>query len=258
MARAGLIALSFSFGLSATSALAETQPPTDEIPAAAPVAAAMIVSPATTAANATTETPAAAAAPKPVPPAITLHAKVDLTNQRVTILEHDKVKFSWAISSGARGYETPTGSFKPGWMAKTWFSKQYDNAPMPHAVFFNGGIAMHATQATGSLGRAASHGCIRQSPANAATFYGLVSKHGLVHTRISVTGQPKFAPEAIASRQPQYQQRVAYGGGYNGGYYSGYNGYGYSAGGSVFYPPAHNRQVRVVQPIRYVQVRNRY
>ncbi len=255
MARAGLIALSLTFGFSATSASAE--PPV--LKADAPPASAIEAVPAAPA----NQAPIVAVAPKPVPPAITLHAKVDLAAQRVTILEHDKVKHSWPISSGARGHETPTGSFKPGWMAKTWFSKQYDNAPMPHAVFFNGGIAMHATQATGSLGRPASHGCIRQSPANAATFYALVSKHGLAHTRISVTGQPKFAPEAIASRQPSYPQRVAYSGGYTGGY-SGYGRYGYPSGGSAFYQPVQYRPIRYEQairypqPIRYVQVRNRY
>ena len=111
MARAGLIALSFTFGFSATSASAE--PPV--LKADAPLALAVEAAPAAPA----SEAPAVAIAPKPVPPAITLHAKVDLTSQRVTILEHDKVKHSWPISSGARGHETPTGSFKPGWMAKT-------------------------------------------------------------------------------------------------------------------------------------------
>jgi L,D-transpeptidase catalytic domain len=247
MARASLIALSLSVGFSATSALAEPPLLKGDAPTAAvaaPAAAAALV-PAAPA----TEAPTVAAAPKPAPPTITLQAKVDLTSQRVTILEHDKVKFSWAISSGARGYETPTGTFKPGWMAKTWFSKQYDNAPMPHAVFFNGGIAMHATQATGALGRPASHGCIRQAPANAATFYGLVAKHGLVHTRISVTGKPKFAPDAIASRrapQQPFTQHIAY------QPRGGYTGYGAYATQSAFYQPVQYR------PVRYVQVRNRY
>ena len=106
------------------------------------------------------------------------------------ISEYGKPAGSWPISSGRAGYRSPTGTFRPLWSARMWYSKKYDNAPMPHAVFFSGGVAMHATQATGQLGQPASHGCIRQSPANAATTYRLVEKHGNAHTRIVVHGTP--------------------------------------------------------------------
>jgi lipoprotein-anchoring transpeptidase ErfK/SrfK len=139
-------------------------------------------------------------AAKPAPPAITLAIDIDLTRQAMTIKEHGKVVGSWPISSGREGYRTPTGTFRPLWQSRMWYSRKYDNAPMPHAVFFNGGVAMHATQATGMLGRPASHGCIRQSPANAAKTYALVSKHGNSHTRIVVRGQPRDAEPAIARR----------------------------------------------------------
>jgi hypothetical protein len=83
-----------------------------------------------------------------------------------------------------------------------WFSKKYDNAPMPHSVFFSGGVALHATQATGMLGHPASHGCIRQSPANAATLYKLVAKHGNASTRITVHGTPRDTEPKVARRMP--------------------------------------------------------
>jgi lipoprotein-anchoring transpeptidase ErfK/SrfK len=234
-----------------------------EAPKEMPVAKAMAVqvlpqdeAKAPVAADTESKLEVAVAPAPPAPPVITLVAKIDLTTQRVTVLEHGKPKFTWLISSGARGYNTPTGTFQPGWMAKMWFSKQYDNAPMPHSVFFKDGAAMHATQSVGSLGRPASHGCVRLAPANAATFYGLVSRHGLKHTRITVFGTPRHAPEAIASRAPQRvnTQRVAYapsyGGGY-AGYQGGYQGYGFYAAnnGSAFAKPATYRpqQVRVVQ-----------
>lgn len=144
---------------------------------------------------------AAPAAPAPKPVAVvTLNADVNLTTQQMTVSSGGKTLHVWAISSGTRDHATPTGTFKPGWMAKMWFSKQYDDAPMPHAVFFNGGIATHATQATGRLGSPASHGCVRLAPANAATFYGLVQKHGLSSTRIVVRGAPKFREEVAAKR----------------------------------------------------------
>jgi hypothetical protein len=157
---------------------------------------------------AATETPAAAvvaAVPaKPLPPAITLTANINLTTQRMTVSYGGKAMHTYAISSGARGYETPAGSFKPQWTAKLWHSRTYDNAPMPHAVFFNGGIATHATTSIGRLGSPASHGCIRLAPANAAQFYGLVARHGNIHTKITVTGRPAFNDE-VASRRSRHQ-----------------------------------------------------
>lgn len=142
-----------------------------------------------------------AEAPKPAPPkppAITLAIDIDLSRQHMTIKERGVVVGSWPISSGRAEYRTPTGTFRPLWQSRMWYSKKYDNAPMPHAVFFNGGVAMHATQATGMLGRPASHGCIRQAPANAARTYALVTKHGYAHTRIVVRGTPRDSTPAVA------------------------------------------------------------
>lgn len=203
---------------------------------------------------------APAAMPEP-----TLIAKVDLTAQRMTILVNGQAAHTWPISSGRQGYATPVGSFTPGWKAKMWYSKQYDDAPMPHSVFFKNGAAIHATQAVGMLGRPASHGCVRLAPANAATFYGLVGKHGLSQTRVVVFGSPKFAPEIARRPQPSpfaqahgprpAQPRAVYttvqpravpgyavtsGGFNNGGSWFGSGGYAYP-----------QPQVRYVQPGGY-------
>ncbi|MBL8881792.1 MAG: L,D-transpeptidase [Hyphomicrobium sp.] len=149
------------------------------------------------------------AKPKPAPlPDPTLKVSIDLAAQRLTVSEHGQVKYSWPISSGTASHPTPRGTFRPQWTAKMWYSRKYDNAPMPNAVFINGGVAIHATYATGMLGRPASHGCIRLAPANAKTFYNLVHKHGLKLTRVSVYGTPKYGAPVIASRKyapaPQY------------------------------------------------------
>jgi lipoprotein-anchoring transpeptidase ErfK/SrfK len=141
---------------------------------------------------------AAAKTVAPPKPATTLVAKVDLSKQVLTVLVHGKVRHSWPISSGRYEFPTPVGTFQPEWSAKMWYSKKYDDAPMPHAVFFKNGAAIHATNATGMLGNPASHGCVRLSPSNAAQFYALVQSHGMVHTRIAVSGTPKFSPAAIA------------------------------------------------------------
>ena len=144
---------------------------------------------------------AAEKSPAPKPIVVTLTADIDLTAQRMTVSSGGKTLHVWPISSGDREHPTPAGSFRPQWMAKTWFSKQYDDAPMPHSVFFNGGIATHATQATHRLGNPASHGCVRLAPSAAATFYGLVQKHGLTSTRIVVRGSPKFRDVEVASKR---------------------------------------------------------
>lgn len=199
---------------------------------------------------AATSEPVTAAAPPPPPPQPSLLVGIDLTRQRMTVSEHGKTKFTWPISSGREGYSTPTGTFRPSWMAKMWYSKQYDDAPMPHSVFFNGGIAVHATQSTGMLGRPASHGCIRLSPANAATFYKLVSTHGKAMTRIKVHGAaPESAP--VANRRKRPADEYAGGGRgarelqpyyASGRYYSrprySYSGYGSGSYGGGYGGPA--------------------
>jgi L,D-transpeptidase catalytic domain len=92
----------------------------------------------------------AAVLPPPAPPkpVITLQAKVDLGRQTLTVTERGKAVGTWKISSGGSAeFATPRGVFKPEWTAKMWFSKKYDDAPMPNAVFFKNGAAIHATQA---------------------------------------------------------------------------------------------------------------
>ena len=60
-------------------------------------------------------------------------------------------------------------------------------SPMPHSVFFNGGYAVHATNAVKRLGTPASHGCVRLHPNDAADFYKLVQAFGSANTSIVIT-----------------------------------------------------------------------
>jgi len=143
----------------------------------------------------------------------------------MSVSEHGAEKYTWAISSARAGYRTPTGTFKPTWMSKMWYSRQYDMSPMPHSIFFSGGVAIHATYATGQLGSPASHGCVRLAPKNAATLYKLVNAHGKSLTRITVHGKPKSGGALVASKRRNAQQRYAqapygYGFGYSTSAYS--------------------------------------
>ena len=89
-------------------------------------------------------------------------------------VDSDQGSYQWPVSTARRGYYTPTGTFHPYSLQPMHYSRKYDNAPMPHSIFFSGGYAIHATPHTGNLGRPASHGCVRLSPANAATLYNIV------------------------------------------------------------------------------------
>ena len=84
---------------------------------------------------------------------------------------------SWPVSTARKGYITPSGTYHPYSLQPMHYSRKYDNAPMPHSIFFSGGYAIHATPHTGNLGHAASHGCVRLHPTSAATLYSLVQNN---------------------------------------------------------------------------------
>ena len=114
-----------------------------------------------------------------------LTAKVDLSSQSMDVYVDGKLKHSWSIASGRRGYETPTGNYRPQRLEREWYSRKYDDAAMPYSVFFHGGYAIHGGY--GRMGRPASHGCIRLPTAQAAKFFKLVESHGARGTRIEIT-----------------------------------------------------------------------
>lgn len=116
----------------------------------------------------------------------TVAITVDLSTQRMHVqsAEHS---YDWPVSTARDGYVTPAGSFAPTNMVVNYHSKKYDNAPMPHAIFFYYGYAIHGTYETKFLGKPASHGCIRLSAANATTLFNLVKAEGAA---ISIVGAP--------------------------------------------------------------------
>jgi lipoprotein-anchoring transpeptidase ErfK/SrfK len=119
-------------------------------------------------------------------------ATVSLSEQKMYVAVTDNrgntKNYAWAVSTGTKGFETPTGKFTPTWLSKDHKSKQYEDAPMPYAVFFNQGIAVHGTQAVSLLGQPASHGCVRLATENAETFFDLVDTYGKFNVKIVVTG----------------------------------------------------------------------
>lgn len=113
-------------------------------------------------------------------------AQVSISEQKMRVMVDGRQAFEWKVSTAGKGYVTPTGSFKPTRMHEMWYSKKYDNAPMPHSVFFHEGYAVHATPHVKRLGSPASHGCIRLHPDNAQDFFELVKVFGPQNTEIVI------------------------------------------------------------------------
>ena len=118
--------------------------------------------------------------------AAALVAKIDLSDQRLYLYRNGIRIDSWKVSTARRGYRTPTGRFRPQRMYKRYFSRKYNNSPMPHSVFFYHGYAIHGTNYIKRLGRPASHGCIRLHPSNARRFYSLIKQYGPRNTQIVI------------------------------------------------------------------------
>jgi lipoprotein-anchoring transpeptidase ErfK/SrfK len=129
--------------------------------------------------------PASAALPKPSKETA-VHVEINRAAQRMNVYVAGKLRHTWKVSTGRKGFKTPRGAWRPTWMTKMWYSKQWYNSPMPHSVFFKDGYAIHGTGETRNLGRSASHGCVRLAPRNAARLFGLIKKHGEKQTMIVV------------------------------------------------------------------------
>jgi hypothetical protein len=105
---------------------------------------------------------------------------VDIEQQFLGAYEHGQLVFSYPISSGKRGKDSPLGLHRT--MQKKWYteSSSYKTAegrpcPMPHAVKYyktkrKGGGDMWTHQGT-LPGHRASHGCIRSDDPNSQRYF---------------------------------------------------------------------------------------
>ena len=119
---------------------------------------------------------------------------VDKNTQTMTVSVDGVQRYRWPVSTGIPSYETPNGSFRTFRMEAEHYSKEFDDAPMPHSIFFTKiGHAIHGTDFEGKLGMPASHGCVRLSKAHAATLYALVQEQGVLNTTVTLTGSSQIA-----------------------------------------------------------------
>jgi hypothetical protein len=119
---------------------------------------------------------------------------VDKNAQMMTVAVDGVQRYQWPVSSGNPSHETPNGTFRTFRMEADHFSKEFDDAPMPHSIFFTKiGHAIHGTESEKWLGTPVSHGCVRISRANATTLYALVEKEGVLNTTVTLTGSSQIA-----------------------------------------------------------------
>jgi hypothetical protein len=131
---------------------------------------------------------------------------VNKDTQTMTVAVDGVTRYRWPVSTGIPSRETPNGSFKAFRMEEDHYSKEFDDAPMPHSIFFTKiGHAIHGTMSEDRLGTPASHGCVRLSRANATTLYALVEQQGVLNTTVTLTGSAAVA----LARNPRPNTQVA-------------------------------------------------
>jgi len=135
----------------------------------------------------------AARAPGPVASPLTLEA--DLSERKLTLSRDGETVKTYDIAIGSPKYPTPTGSYtinkmiwNPAWKppntkwAEGKTPKEPGSAGNPMRtvkIFFQEpDYYIHGTNATETLGEAASHGCLRMDPDDAAEVGLMVMENG--------------------------------------------------------------------------------
>jgi hypothetical protein len=149
---------------------------------------------------------------------------IDKSTQRMMIHVDGGLRWVWPVSTGRPGHDTPSGRYTAFRMEADHFSKEWDDAPMPHSIFFSPtGHAIHGYLDTRRIGTPASHGCVRLNPANAARLYELVEREGLHNTKVVVTGDVR---NALARRGAWRRHADDEGLGEDAPYDDSFHGYG--------------------------------
>ena len=125
----------------------------------------------------------------------TLRLTADLSQRMLYVEENDQVVLSFKVAIGTHQHPTPTGSYlirrivwNPSWVPpdSKWARRERPRAagdptnPMRLVkIYFRApDYYLHGTPYVGTLGKAASHGCLRMDPVDAAEVAQYVMEHG--------------------------------------------------------------------------------
>jgi hypothetical protein len=126
---------------------------------------------------------------------------VDKATQRMLVIQDGYMRYIWPVSTGRDETATPNGVYTPQRLERSWFSNAYYNSPMPYAIFFHNGYAIHGSYAINQLGGPASHGCVRLHPHHAALLFDLVQQEGPGNTTIEVTDDARPEQASLPGRE---------------------------------------------------------
>src|SRR5260370_11654681 len=119
---------------------------------------------------------------------------IDKSTQQISVIQNGRLLYVWQISTRQDRFSTTSGVYAPERLERTWFSRAYYNSPMPHAIFFHQGFAIHGSYDIARLGGPASHGCVRLHPQDAAMLYGMVEQERPGNTTIAAGGRSSPNP----------------------------------------------------------------
>jgi hypothetical protein len=147
---------------------------------------------------------AAVAAAFAAPASAAIVVAIDKNTQQMTVTVDGSQRYVWPVSTGRPGYDTPNGVYKVNRMDADHLSQEWDNAPMPHTMFFDmRGHAIHGFFDVKHLGMPVSHGCVRLAPDNATILFNLVEAQGMKETSVIIAGQtPAWSPAIARQRAP--------------------------------------------------------
>jgi hypothetical protein len=141
----------------------------------------------------------------------TIDITIDKNSQQMSVAVDGAQRYTWPVSTGRPGYDTPNGTFKVNRMDADHLSQEWDNAPMPHTMFFDlRGHAIHGFFDVKHLGLAVSHGCVRLAPANATVLFDLVKVEGMANTSVTITGQTPAGSGPAMARQAAPDNETVY------------------------------------------------
>lgn len=130
-----------------------------------------------------TSQPVPTATPKPANPNVGKRIEVDISKQWLYAYENGTVVFDAPVATGKDGFNTPTGSYeiyakvplqtmRGSLGGETWVVPN-----VPHAMYFNGSVALHGTYWHNLFGSGTriSHGCVNLPLDAAAWLYNWAS-----------------------------------------------------------------------------------
>src|SRR5258708_8882212 len=83
---------------------------------------------------------------------------IDKSTQRMTVEVDNTLRWIWPVSTGQPGHDTPSGRYTAFRMEADHFSKEWDDAPMPHSIFSSqNGHTIHGSLNPRSIRHPTSH-----------------------------------------------------------------------------------------------------